>query len=156
MLNAEERCQKAMGLFSEGYNCAQSLVLTFADLCDVDEKMLCTLASPFGGGIARTRETCGAVSGAVMIIGLLRGYSNAETGQKKAQLYATTQEFIKKFTDEFGTTRCAKLLGKPDGKENPVPSSRNEHYFATRPCKQIVGTAAKMLAEYLNETHFCN
>ena len=57
--------------FLNGYNCAQSVVLAFADEIDVPEKILLAAVMPLGGGLGRLRETCGAVSGGAVALGLL-------------------------------------------------------------------------------------
>ena len=64
--------EKAMNYFSEGYNCAQSVVLTFADEVGMDKKTALMLSSSFGGGMGRLREVCGAVSGMFIIAGLVK------------------------------------------------------------------------------------
>ncbi|MBQ7381204.1 MAG: C_GCAxxG_C_C family protein, partial [Clostridia bacterium] len=70
------REQKAREYFLEGYNCAQAVLLAFGDLTELDNETLAKLASPFGGGMGRMREVCGAVSGMLMAKGLVGGYSD--------------------------------------------------------------------------------
>ena len=65
---------KTMGLFLDGYNCAQSVFTAFCDLHGMDEKEALRLGSSFGGGMGRLREVCGALSGIFMTAGLLYGY----------------------------------------------------------------------------------
>ena len=65
--------ERAMALFTQGYNCAQSVVLAFADELDADEATLARLSSSFGGGFGRMREVCGAVSCMAIVLGLLEG-----------------------------------------------------------------------------------
>ena len=67
-----ERQELAEKLFKEGYNCSQAVVGAFADLLPSDYDTLMRRASPFGGGMGRLREVCGAVSGMFMVLGFLK------------------------------------------------------------------------------------
>ncbi len=144
------RREDAINYFKEGYNCTQSVVLAFKDLLTVDAKELCKIASPFGGGISRMRETCGAVSGMVIVIGNLLGYSTPETGEVKANLYKITQELLLKFEERFGSLTCRNLLNLNVKHDDPNPSPRDHSFFAKRPCPELIGGAAEILEEYLN------
>ena len=149
-----ERRQKAIDNFMKGYNCAQSVVLAFSDLTEFDESTLLKLASPFGGGMGRLREVCGAVTGMFIIVGLLYGYDGAETGEVKAELYARIQKLGGEFEKKRGTLICRELLGldKQGIKHDSfVPEARTAEYYGKRPCPEIVGDAAAILAEYLAE-----
>ena len=67
---------KAAELFLRGYNCAQAVVVAFGDVTGLEEKYAARLISSFGGGMGRMREVCGAVSGMLLVAGLLYGYFN--------------------------------------------------------------------------------
>ena len=71
-----DRRQKAEEFFHYGYNCAQSVVLAYEDILGVDKDTLLKLSAPFGGGVGRLREICGAVSGGVMVLGMVTGLDN--------------------------------------------------------------------------------
>lgn len=146
-----EHAQKAMGLFRSGYNCSQSVCLAFTDDFDFDQKTIAMLASPFGGGMGRQREVCGAVSGMLMIAGLHFGYYNPEEDDKKAKVYEMVQELCAKFKDENGTIICRELLGEDGNSSVPTPTKRTAEYYATRPCEQYVGYAAQLISEYISE-----
>ena len=74
--------------FEKGYNCAQSVALAFKDEMGLDETTVAKLASSFGGGVARMREICGAVSGGAFVIGMLKGYSDPKaTVEKSKRIY---------------------------------------------------------------------
>lgn len=143
------RKEKAMALFREGYNCAQSVVLSFADLVDADEAVLSRISCSFGGGMGRLREVCGAVSGMCMVAGLLRGYEDAETGSVKAEHYTLIQSLAKEFEAQNGAIVCRELLGLRQKHDAPTPEQRTEQYYKTRPCEKLVGSAAEILAQYL-------
>ena len=68
-----KRSEKALEYYSNGFNCAQSVIISFADILDFDEEAAIRMASGFGGGMGQMQQTCGAVTGAFMVIGYLRG-----------------------------------------------------------------------------------
>lgn len=148
------RRETAMANFRKGYNCSQSIVLTFADLLPVEEKTLLSLASSFGGGMGRLREVCGAVSGMFMVAGILYGYDGPETGEVKAEHYARIQELAHRFEEKNGSIVCRELLGLNVRHDVPVPEARTEEYYKKRPCPEIIGDVAEMLEQYIHDHPF--
>ena len=145
------RREAAMANFMKGYNCSQSVVLAFADMFDIDEATLSKLSSSFGGGMGRLREVCGSVSGMFMVAGLLYGYDGPETGQVKADHYARIQELAKRFEEKHGSIVCRELLGLSVRHDIPVPEARTSEYYKKRPCPEIIGDAAEILEQFINE-----
>ena len=144
------RKEKAMAYFRQGYNCAQAVVLAFADLTDMDEATLSRMSCSFGGGMGRLREVCGTVTGMFLVIGLLRGYDGAETGEVKAAHYARIQALAKEFEKQNGSIVCRELLAlRQKHRDDPTPEARTEAYYAGRPCAELVGSAAEILENYL-------
>ena len=144
-----ERCEKAAGLFLEGYNCAQAVAVAFSDVTGLSPDFSAKMASSFGGGLGRLREVCGAVSGMAMVLGLLYGYDGPETGEEKMAHYRRVQELAAKFREENGSIVCRDILKNPPS--DPAPSPRTAEYYAQRPCARMVYTAAKILEEYIEE-----
>lgn len=144
------RGRLASALFRKGYNCAQSVVLAFQDeFGDIRPDMLSRIASSFGGGMGRLRETCGAFSGICITIGLLYGYDGPETGERKAELYQRVQKLGLQFEKAAGSITCRTLLGLPEGHSTPEPSERTDSFYQERPCMSLIATAADLLDEYL-------
>lgn len=141
--------EKAMALFHEGYNCAQSVVLAYSDVLDMDAATLSRMSCSFGGGMGRLREVCGAASGMCMVAGLLRGYDGPETGEVKAAHYARIQELAKAFEAHNGAIVCRELLGLQQKHDEPAPAARTTDYYENRPCAGLVGSAAEILENYL-------
>ena len=79
-----KKSEKAVELFLKGYNCSQAVFGAFAEELGINEETAFKLAAPFGGGVGRQREVCGAVSGMLMVLGLEEGYSTPETKEIKA------------------------------------------------------------------------
>lgn len=142
--------EKARALFKEGYNCAQAVLLAFGDKTGMDPETAAMLSSSFGGGMGRMREVCGAVSGAFMAAGLLNGYSDPAARAEKAAHYARIQRIAAAFRAENGSIICRELLDGEAGRSTtPTPDARTAEYYRKRPCVQLVGDAARILAEEL-------
>ena len=141
----------AIRLFVEGANCAQAVLAAFAPVCGIDQKTALKISAPFGGGIGRQREVCGAISGMCMAAGLLYGYTDLSDTAAKAAHYAMIQELCAAFRDRFGSIICRELLGSKKAFTSPIPDERNEEYYRTRPCARQVGAAAEILAEYIEK-----
>ena len=144
-----ERGLKAAQLFVDGYNCAQAVAVAFCDVTGLDEKMTCRLLSSFGGGMGRMREVCGAVSGMLMVAGLLYGYDVIGDDAGKKAHYALVQELAGQFRQEVGSIVCREILKNPS--TDPNPSPRTEEYYASRPCVRMVYTAANILESYIDQ-----
>ena len=140
---------KAAELFLGGYNCAQSVVVAFSDLTGLEESFSAKMASSFGGGMGRMREVCGAVSGMLLVAGILYGYDQPEDEVGKKTHYARVQELAGKFREQVGSIICRDILKNPPS--DPVPSPRTEEYYATRPCVRMVYLAASALQDYIAE-----
>lgn len=141
---------KAMALFREGYNCAQSVFLAFADKYPIEEETALKLSSSFGGGMGRLREVCGAVSGMFMVAGVLYGYDSPTAYEAKKEHYERIQELARDFSEQNGSIVCRELLGLERKADTPVPEKRTEDYYKKRPCEQLVGMAAAIMEQYIN------
>ena len=140
----------AAELFLEGYNCAQAVAVAFSDVTGMDKQMAAKLAAPFGGGMGRMREVCGAVSGMFMVLGALYGYDNSDADHKKKALYQQVQALAEQFKAENGSIICREILKNPPSDPNPSP--RTAEYYAKRPCARMVMTAAKLMDDFI-ESH---
>lgn len=147
-MNHQER---ATDLFKEGYNCAQSVFGAFSDELGMDFETAVRLSSPFGGGVGRMREVCGALSGMLMAAGLKYGYSDPKDKKAKADHYALVQKLAKKFEEQNGSIICRELLGLDHRRDVPVPEKRTDDYYKKRPCVEMVRCAAEILDECLDE-----
>jgi len=97
----------AAARFRQGYNCAQSVLVAFAPQLGMDESQALKLASPFGGGVARRGQICGAVAGALMVLGLAEG---ADTPARKEDAYRLGQKFLQRFESRHATILCRELI----------------------------------------------
>jgi C_GCAxxG_C_C family probable redox protein len=147
-MNHENRARE---LFRAGYNCSQAVLLAFSDVTGLDEKTAVTLSSSFGGGMGRLREVCGAVSGAFMVAGILRGYSDPTDHEAKKEHYALIQRIAQEFKKNNGSYICRELLELPTGPSDPEPEKRTEAYYHRRSCEDYVGIAARVMDKLLSE-----
>ena len=142
-----DRATYAAELFARDYNCAQAIAVAFCDVTGLSPEFSARMASSFGGGMGRMREVCGAVSGMLMVAGLLYGYDVTDGNEAKKNHYALVQELAGKFREQVGSIVCREILKNPP--TDPTPSPRTEEYYSTRPCVRMVYTAAKILDDYI-------
>ena len=140
---------KAAELFLGGCNCAQAVFLAFSDVTGMDRKTAAMVSSPFGGGMGRMREVCGAVSGMFLVLGMLYGYDENDTDVQKKQLYRDVQALAEKFRAECGSIICREILKNPPADPNPTP--RTADFYAQRPCARMVMTAARLMDDFIAE-----
>ena len=101
---------KAQEYFSNNFNCSQAVFTTFATEMGLDEELALKIATQFGGG-ARKGEMCGAVSGALMVLGLKYGHCHSENEEEKGRAYRISEDFMNRFIQKNGTVVCRELLG---------------------------------------------
>jgi len=141
--------KKAAELFLQGYNCAQAVVVAFGDMTGLEEKYAARLISSFGGGMGRMREVCGAVSGMLLVAGLLYGYDTPGDDASKKTHYTRVQYLAGQFREQVGSIVCREILKNPPSDPNPSP--RTAEYYAKRPCARMVLTAGQILDRYIAE-----
>ena len=149
-VNPTERALQAKELFLEGYNCAQSVFLAYADIVGMELELAATISAPFGGGMGRLREVCGAVSGMTMVAGMLYPNSQPNDTPRKKATYAAVQDLAERFRAENGHIVCRELLGLATQKDDPTPSERTKEYYHRRPCAEYVEIAARIVGEKIN------
>ena len=102
--------EKAVRLFDSGFNCAESVLLALNEEFNKKTTIIPRIATGFGAGIGRSGQICGALSGAVMAIGLLKGCDKGEKEREKRNItYKNVRRMIKAFEKEFGSNQCRIL-----------------------------------------------
>ncbi len=140
--------------FMKGYNCAQSVVVAFCDVTGLTPEFAARMSSSFGGGMGRMREVCGAVSGMLMVAGLLYGYATPGDDVSKMAHYALVQELAGKFRERENSIVCREILKNPPSDPNPTP--RTAEFYKKRPCARLVALAAGILDDYIAEHPITN
>ena len=147
-----QHSDKAKELFLSGCNCSQAVLGAFEDVTGLNKEIAMRLASSFGGGLGRMREVCGAVSGAAMVLGLVKGSADPSDHAAKTAHYHLVQEFARRFKESQGSIICRELLGGI-GSPGSDPEKRSDSYYKKRPCADIVEQAALILDDLLDETN---
>ncbi|WP_428559349.1 MAG: C-GCAxxG-C-C family protein [Solidesulfovibrio sp. DCME] len=150
MLDIVERAARC---FTEGYNCCQAVLLGFCGPLGLGEELAARLGTGFGLGMARG-GTCGAVSGAVLVLGLCGGGGGSGGAAAKAATYARVRYFYDRFIERHGALVCRDLLGldptTPQGLEQAVREDRFH-----RVCLPLVRDVASLARDIAVEAGLC-
>lgn len=139
--------EKAVEYFSNNFNCSQSVFATFATEYGIDEELALKLGTSFGGG-ARMGELCGAVSGALLVLGLRCGHCKCGDIETKEKSYAIANEYMHRFIEKQGSVVCRDLLGYDLSKPNEMEEAREKNLFHTI-CPEMVKQAVVVLDEMI-------
>lgn len=145
-----ERSQKALDYYSKGFNCSQSVIASFADILNVDEEIALRMASGFGGGMGRMQQTCGAVTGAFMVIGFLRGKYKDGDNEAKELTDNLIQEFSNKFAKEHGSINCKSLIKIDLNTEEGREEAEKTQVFQKK-CTYFIKFAVDLLEEIISK-----
>lgn len=135
---------KAVDLFYEGYNCSQATVAPFHHEMGCTKECVIRIASSFGGGMGKMGEVCGALTGAFMAIGGIKGYDDPTNKPAKESHYELIQKIAAKFKEENGSILCRELLEIIE--KNPNPTTRSPH----KRCEYFVKFAASLVEDEIN------
>lgn len=138
------KVDQAVSCFKEGLNCAQAILSTYGQEFGIDKTIALKISAPFGAGMARMSETCGAVTGALMVLGL----KYAAGKDSKEKLFALENEFAEKFKLHNKSLNCTLLLncdlGTADGKK-----TFTEKCLLEKSCQKFVRDSAEILEEII-------
>jgi C_GCAxxG_C_C family probable redox protein len=140
--------ETAVSLFSQGFACSQALLLAFAPRFGLDPALAARVASPFGGGIARQGRVCGAITGALMVVGLHAGNATAEDRASKEAAYEKIRTLMARFAEAHGTTECRQLIGYDLSTPEGYAGASEAGVFRNK-CPEFVRSAATLVAELL-------
>jgi C_GCAxxG_C_C family probable redox protein len=144
----QSNVDKAVELFRKGFNCSQAVLLSHSGDFGMDEETALKVAGGFGGGMGHTGDVCGALSGAVMLLGLK--YAQHEVGDDNArtQTYALVKDLMGAFEGEFGSTKCRDVLGFDLNCEGGYEKAREARAFKTA-CLPAIKRAVELAEERL-------
>lgn len=138
--------EEAKEYFTTGYNCAQAVLRSVLEKKKLYFEQAPIVAAGFGGGISRRGEMCGALTGAVMAIGILTSENEKDISRHKALTYEKVAEFIEKFNEIHETPICNELVGF-DIRDPEARKKGNEEGVFRELCPKFVETAAKIVLE---------
>jgi len=139
----QSKIDAAESYFSEGYSCSQSVLAAYCEEFGLEKETAFLIASGFGGGMGRLQETCGAVTGAFMVLGLKYGYFDKDNKAAKEETYAMVQKFAGLFEERNESIKCLDLVG--------VDMRHGDLVQAMTRVKEICPKLVKDAAEILEE-----
>jgi C_GCAxxG_C_C family probable redox protein len=143
------KSEKAGAMMTEHHmNCAQSVLYVFSEEYGLDRNMALKVAMGFGGGMGRTGKTCGAVTGAYMVLGLSQRINENNPRESIERTYKLVREFNQKFTALNGSTVCKELIKYDLNSPEELTEARNKGVFSTV-CPKLVSDAVKVLETIL-------
>ena len=142
------KAEAALELFNN-YNCAQSILCAYAADCGLGKDKAFQAAVGFGGGMGRLQETCGAVTGAIMVLGLSSGFREGDGRDKINESYAKVLRLVNDFSAREGTVKCRDLLGCDLSTEEGQKAFK-ENNLKDR-CRNYIRLTCELLDEYLKE-----
>lgn len=145
-MTKQERCEIAIKGHEMGMNCAQCVLLAYQDMTGMTEEQCWGIGTGFGGGV-RYGGICGAISGAVMVLGLLYPHTPANGASGKKASTIRTQEFMKRFNERFVHSECRDLLQDKDLQATEL----TRELGVTGHCGMLIVSAVDMLYDYLEE-----
>ena len=142
--------EKAVSLFMNGFRCSQAILSTYGTQFGLKPEIALKLASPFGAGMGSLGNTCGAITGAYMVLGLKFGNTRASEIKKKEKAYEVVKEFVKRFKSRNDTIFCRELLNcdisTPEGRNKAI-----EEKLFIELCPKFVQDSAEILEEILQQ-----
>jgi len=142
------RVDKALDAFKQDFSCSQAVLLAFIDDTSMDREAALKVAAPFGGGVSRTGCECGAVLGAIMVIGLKYGMTIPGDADAKQRTREKTQGLIRRFRERWGSVDCRDLLGL-DLTDPKQAEYMKEHKIEHERCPKYVQSAVEILEEIM-------
>ncbi len=143
------RIENAVDCFNDGYVCSQAILTAFGPEFGLDRETALRVAGMMGGGISKMGEMCGAVTGAIMVLGLKYGKVTEFDEEKKEKGYEAVAEFIRLFRERRKDVSCRGLLGHDISTPEGEKYLEDNLYF-DKVCPDIVKDAAEVLEEVLN------
>ena len=137
----KSKTNEAVDCFNSGFSCSQALLSTYCEDLGLDKETALKLSCGLAAGMARLSNTCGAVTGAYLVIGLKYGKYLLEDNESKEKTFELIQEFDKRFIEKHGTTNCKELLG--------VDLRHGEKDYASQQVKALCHGFVKDAAEIL-------
>ena len=142
------RADDAEALFRSGFSCSQAVSLAFAEDFGIDRKTALKFSCAFGGGMAHSGNTCGVVTGALMVIGMKYGRARVDDLPAKDKTYAVTKAFMTEFLRCNHSLNCTELVGYNLSDPAHLAIAKEKGLFKTR-CPALVRDAAEILENVL-------
>ena len=143
-----KRAEEAAEAFRRGLSCSQAILSVYGKDLGIDPETAVKIASAFGAGVAKSGEICGAVSGALMVIGLTQRLEDIQDASSREKVYAKARRFVGEFTARNASVHCTELVGYDLSDPKQFAEAKEKKVFATR-CSKLVRDAGEILEEFL-------
>ena len=143
-----KKSELAIKCFGQEFNCSQAVLSTFSPEMGLDRETALKIATAFGAGTGRMARTCGAVNGAIMVIGLKYGIYDPSQKEEKEKCYEITREFVNRFEKKNGSIVCKNILGADISKKEGYDYALTNKLFETK-CTKFIADAVKILEKIL-------
>ncbi len=142
------KVDRAVSCLKEGFSCSQAVFSTYSTQFGLDREVALKISGAFGGGMGRMGETCGAVTGAFMLIGLKYGKTRVEDEQTREKAYSLVKEFVDKFKSRNGSIACRVLLDCDISTPEGMKLVKEKELFTTL-CPKLIQDAAEIIEQIL-------
>lgn len=142
--------EHALALFKEGFCCSQSVIMPYIEQWGLDRESFLKLTDAFGGGIGGMAGICGAVSGAIMVIGLKYGRTQSNDTEAKQKTRTLVKEFVKRYKDRYGFIECKHLLGEDLSTDEGMAIAKEKGLFGSK-CPRLIEDAIDILDGIIRE-----
>jgi C_GCAxxG_C_C family probable redox protein len=142
------KSEDALACFRKGITCSSAVFSSFSEELGLDPETAKKLSCGFGAGISKTGNICGAVSGAIMVIGLKYGKTKEGDDAATEKTRALVKKFMQEFTERHGSVNCTELLGYNLSNPEEYEKARDSKLFVTK-CPELVGDAAAIIEKIL-------
>jgi C_GCAxxG_C_C family probable redox protein len=138
----------AVTIFNNGFNCSQAVLASHCEELGLDKDSALKLSCAFGGGMGHIGEVCGAVSGALMLLGLRYGKYRIDDAEGKERTYKLVQDFTRQFKAKHGSIQCTDLIGYDISIEEELIRAREAGVFKTV-CPLLVKDSVELIEKLL-------
>ncbi len=143
------KAKEAESQFEKGYSCAPAVFSAYSERFGLEKELALRIACGFGGGIGHMGRTCGAVTGAVMVIGLKHGQADANDERSRQETHRLVKEFMDKFRALHGSVECKELIGYDLSNPAELEAARADD-AREKKCRGFVHDAARILEDVLH------
>jgi C_GCAxxG_C_C family probable redox protein len=144
-LTMSDKSAIATEMFSKGYNCAQSVFYAFREEVGLDENTALKLACGLGAGMGRKEEVCGAITGGILVLGMMHGRGSKDKDKSTELTYQKTRELMESFAEKHGSYICRQLLDGCDLTTKAGQSMFKERNMRNTVCKGCIQSAVAIL-----------
>lgn len=148
--NMESIEEKSIRTFRAGLNCAQAVLTAYSDAMEFDNNLALSVSCGFGGGMGRLQETCGAVTGSFMVLGIFNCKKLKDNKERKEVTYSMIQKFSQEFKQINGTTDCSELL-KCDLKTEAGNAYAKENDLFRTVCEKCISDSVKIINKMIGK-----